>query len=233
MKINLSSILLLAVLLSPQVMAKKRNQVPPANPLIAYWNFDEIVDNKVKDQSGNGHDGNVIGATLEEGKLGKALFFTAASKTLVDVPNSDQFNQPNKHFTVMAWVKPQNPTASAGIICFPSGYVIQIGNNKLNYADSILWNFGQFGAYGQLEPDKWQHLAAVRNGDKVSLYIDGKEVVSKDVPGDAKPSTRNIIIGSYSEQTGYFDGWIDEVAIFGKSLTPEAIKAKAQNGAGK
>lgn len=96
-----------------------------------------------------------------------------------------------------------------------------------------MWDFGKFGSYGQLEQDKWQHLAAVRNGDKVTLYIDGKEVGSKIVPGDTKLSTGNIIIGSYSAQTGYFDGWVDEVAIFGKALTPKAIWDKAQNGAGK
>lgn len=122
---NLSSLFLLTLFLSPHVFAKKLNQTPPVKTLIAYWNFDEIVDNKVKDLSGNGHDGNVSGATLEEGKLGKALLFTAANNTFVDVPNSEQFNQPNKQFTVMAWVKPRlSLNASAGVINFASGYAI-------------------------------------------------------------------------------------------------------------
>jgi hypothetical protein len=234
MKIKLSSIALVALILSPQAFAEKPGKAPPANPLIAYWNFDEIVENKVKDLSGNGHDGNVTGATLEEGKLGKAILFTATNKNFVDVPNSEQFNQPNKQFTVMAWVKPRslNPKAAAGVINFAAGYAMQISKNKLTYSDSI-WDFCEFGSYGQLEQDKWQHLAAVRNGDKVTLYIDGKEVGSRSVAGDIKPSKAKIIIGAQSAKAAYFDGWVDEVAIFGKALTSSAIKAKAQQGAGK
>jgi hypothetical protein len=232
---NYSSILLLSLFLSPQAFAAKPGKAPPVNPLIAYWNFDEIVDNKVKDVSGNGHDGNVNGATLEEGKLGKAMLFTAANKNFVDVPNSDQFNQPNKQFTVMAWVKPRslNPKAPAGVINFAAGYAMQISKNKLTYADSIWWDFCGFGSYGQLEPDKWQHLAAVRNGDKVTLYIDGKEVGSRSVAGEIKPSKAKIIIGAQNAKAANFDGWVDEVAIFGKALTPNAIQAKAQQGADK
>ena len=235
MKMKFSSIFIMVLFLSPPVFAQKQNAAPPVNPLIAYWNFDEIIDNKVKDQSGNGHDGNVTGAILEEGKLGKAMLFTAASKTFVDVPNAEQFNQPNKQFTVMAWVKPRalNPKAAAGVLNFASGYGMQISKNKLTYADSVWWDFCGFGSYGQLEQDKWQHLAAVRNGDKVTLYIDGKEVGSRSVPGDAKPSKAKIIIGAQSGKAGYFDGWVDEVAIFGKALTPNAIQAKAQQGANK
>lgn len=235
MKIKISSIVLLALFLTPQAFAKKQNAAPAVNPLIAYWNFDEIIDNKVKDQSGNGHDGNVTGATLEEGKLGKAMLFTAANKTFVAVPNAEQFNQLSKQFTVMAWVKPRtlDPKAVAGVLNFAGGYAMQISKNKLSYADSVWWDFCGFGYYGQLEQDKWQHLAAVRNGDMVTLYIDGKEVGSRSVPGDAKPSKANINIGALSGKAGYFDGWVDEVAIFGKALTPKAIQAKAQLGAGK
>ena len=42
---------------------------PPAAPtegLVAYWNLDKVEDGKVRDVSGNGHDGAVVNATFTE-----------------------------------------------------------------------------------------------------------------------------------------------------------------------
>jgi hypothetical protein len=233
---NLFFTLVLSLLISTQVMAKKQNTPAMVNPLIAYWNFDEIVDNKIKDQTGNGHDAKVSGGVLDEGKLGKAILFSAAEKNFVHAPNAEQFNLPNKQHTIMAWVKPRglNQKGTAGIVNFPNGYAMAITNNRLTYADSFWWDFCAFGSYGQLELNKWQHLAAVRNGDKVTLYIDGKEIGTRIATGDVKqPSKAEITMGAQSSEVGYFDGWIDEVAIFGTALTPNAIRAKAMQGAAK
>lgn len=232
MKVNLSSLVLMALFLSPQVFAKKQNAAPPVNPLIAYWNLDEMTDNKIMDQSGNGQNGTVTGGVLEEGKQGKAMLLTAANKNFVTVESSEKFNFPAKQFTVMAWIKPKSLTPAAGtVLNIAGGYLLQVNKDGLSYADGIQPNPCAFGAWGKLEQDKWQHVAAVRNGDRVTLYIDGREVGARIFTGELKPSKAKLYIGTKSDKGGFFDGWIDEVAIIGKALTPNAIKAKAQMGA--
>jgi hypothetical protein len=236
MKVNLSSLVLLALFLSPQVFAKKQNAAPPVNPLIAYWNLDEVTDNKIMDQSGNGLNGTVTGGVLEEGKLGKAMLFTAANKNFVTVESSEKFNFPAKQFTIMAWIKPKTLTPAAGTVLKlvgAGGNFLQVNKDGLSYADGIQPNPCAFGAWGKLEQDKWQHVAAVRNGDRVTLYIDGREVGARIYSGELKPSKARLFIGNNPERSGFFDGWIDEVAIIGKALTPKDIMAKAQMGASK
>ena len=200
MKLNLSSLLLLALFLSPQVFAKNKTATPADNPLIAYWDFDEVVDNKIMDRSGNGHDGNVTGAVLEEGKLGKSMLFTGANKTFVVVDSSEKFSFPNKQFTFMAWIKPKTLIPLAGVVLnIASSYqVLQVNKNGLSYSDPIMPYPCDFGEWGKLEQDKWQHVAAVRNGDKVILYIDGREVGARLLPGELKTLTSKIYIGTKS-----------------------------------
>lgn len=234
MKIKISSIVVMALFLSPKVFAKKQNAVPPVNPLIAYWNFDEVADNKIMDQSGNGQNGTVTGSVLEEGKLGQAMLFIGANKNFVTLENSEKFNFPGKQYTIMAWIKPKTLTPAAGtVLSLTGGYQLQVSKDGLSYADGIQPNPCAFGAWGKLEQDKWQHVAAVRNGDRITLYIDGREVGARIFPGELKPSKAKLYIGAKSEKAGFFDGTIDEVAIIGKALTPTAIKAKAQTGASK
>lgn len=224
----------MALFLSPPVFAKKQTPEPSANPLIAYWSFDEVADNKVMDQSGNDQNGTVTGGVLEAGKLGQAMLFTASNKNFVTVESSEKFDFPAKQFTIMAWIKPKSLVSAAGtILNVPGASTMQVNKDGLSYADIIQPNPCAFGAWGKLEQDKWQHVAAVRNGDRVTLYIDGREVGARIYSGELRPSKAKLYIGTLSEQRGFFDGAIDEVAIFGKALTPNAIKAKAQQGASK
>lgn len=232
MKKNVCTILLLTLFISPHVFAKKQNAAPAANPLIAYWNFDEVVDNKIKDISGNGHDGVISGAVVDEGKIGKSLLFSVANKDVVVVDNAEEFNVSNRQYTIMAWVKPREISKEgAGILNFNAGYMIAITKKAmLTYADSVLWDTCDFGSYGLIVRDKWQHLAVVRNGDEVLVYIDGREVGRKLMAGEVKPSKSKLFIGAASNSSAFFDGWIDELAIYRKALSARDIQKKAQLG---
>ena len=44
---------------------------------VGIWSFDTIEAGSTEDESGNNHNGNVVGATLTEGILGNALEFKA------------------------------------------------------------------------------------------------------------------------------------------------------------
>src|SRR5262249_44384841 len=60
----------------------------------------------------------------------------------------------------------------------------------------------------------WYHIAAVRSGDTVSLYLDGVLEGYMPVSGAANQSNGSLSIGRYGDFAGdYFNGWIDNVDI--------------------
>lgn len=81
--------------------------------------------------------------------------------------------------------------------------------------------------------DKWCHLAGTYSAedDTARLYVNGVEVVTKTKPTDKNMSVNNEPVRIATHPWGrYFDGIIDEVAIYKRALTPEEIWQHYQNG---
>jgi hypothetical protein len=71
---------------------------------------------------------------------------------------------------------------------------------------------------------RWQHVAGVRDGDDLRLYLDG-ELVASDRDPDRMPAGLQLVLGQlYSETVErFFVGHVDEVAIYDRALTAEEI----------
>jgi hypothetical protein len=80
----------------------------------------------------------------------------------------------------------------------------------------------------RVENGEWIHVAAVKDGPKLSLYVNGelREVV--DVPEWCATGATNIAIGANPNYTGAnesFVGRIDEFAFHGEALTADEVAA--------
>ena len=79
-----------------------------------------------------------------------------------------------------------------------------------------------------LQPNQWYHVAFVRQGDAIRVYIDGQLEFSAIYP---LPSGTNFDQGTWvfgGRSDGNFLKWpgnIDEVAIFGRALSQQEILA--------
>lgn len=97
--------------------------------------------------------------------------------------------------------------------------------------DPPAWHGGR-EVYGKMEvrPLHWHHIAAVRNRDEMTLYLDGV-VVARETVGSMPLDCRNIFIGrlngnshqSRMEARGLV-GHIDELAIFPRALSDDEIR---------
>jgi hypothetical protein len=94
------------VLSPPEVGGSINGVAALDDGLVAYYSFD---DGTATDNSGNGNDGRVFGATPTGGVLGNALYFNGSSD-YVAVPHSSTLNL-NSEFTISGWVKPVAPFA--------------------------------------------------------------------------------------------------------------------------
>jgi hypothetical protein len=74
---------------------------------------------------------------------------------------------------------------------------------------------------------KWQHVAAVKDGAQMRLYVDGRLVATGD-DSTARPAGLSLIIGQLdrSRTDRRFVGQIDELAVYARALTAEEIRRR-------
>jgi MSHA biogenesis protein MshQ len=77
----------------------------------------------------------------------------------------------------------------------------------------------------KVDDGQWHHLVGVSDGRRAALYVDGQLEAS----ADAKPIARNnvpVMIGCNSAAyERRFNGWIDDVRLYGYGLSEAEVKA--------
>ena len=196
---------------------------PPPSGLIAWWPGDGNATNLAG--SGNGTLSN--GTAFATGFVGAAFQFDGADD-FVRVPDSDIFNLLS--FTATAWIK----TSSTNLMRIVSQQDarnywlmgVQDGRLRLGYsADGFATTNGPIIGDGQ-----WHHVAVVRDTDShlATWHVDGALVGTRATATNiAIVVTNDVMIGrvysggSYSGH--YFEGFIDEVALFNRALSSNEI----------
>ncbi|MFN8525927.1 MAG: LamG-like jellyroll fold domain-containing protein [Chloroflexota bacterium] len=75
---------------------------------------------------------------------------------------------------------------------------------------------------------QWSHLALSRREGVLTLYVNGSAVGSRQLDGAPNLSDGVFSIGRSGREGGrFFRGAIDEVAVYGRALSPERISAHA------
>jgi hypothetical protein len=147
----------------------------------------------------------------------------------------------NDNFTVTTWIKipsanqPSTLNADNDILekwSTVGGYpfVIRYLNHTASIGDRFKINVGRWDGTNNpnmfstitLNDDTWHHIAFVKNGTTLTLYIDGVEnnTMTDNTTGTTTNSSP-LYVGSRGNNTNYFKGEIDEVRIWniGKNAT--------------
>ena len=203
--------------------------------LVGAWLFDENGGDTAADASGNGHDGDIMGAKRVHGKSGRALDFDGEGN-IVEIPHHADFDL--TAYTISAWIqtnpngKWQTVLGKEPIAGRPRNYGVFIaGDTKLlgvNYTTGGDWKtaFSKTVA----ADGKWHHVAATYDGKVLRAYMDGvmEGETKTDIPPDH--NTEPIRIGRWGAPRGdYMAGIIDEVAIFNQALAADEIRDITMN----
>lgn len=198
----------------------------------AYWRFNETSGTTATDSSGNGIAGTYVNTpTLgESGPLAEsgntAVRFTRSSQEYMNVAatfGGVGWNQ----LTVEAWVNVASSSSDFQAIVSSLGLdfvhlqVFPAGNNAV---------FGTGGnailpILTQAQTTGWHHVALTAKAGDQRLYLDGTLIGSATSPlGDVIAATP-IRVGAGYSGGRFFDGWIDEVAIYRSALSEAQIDA--------
>ena len=146
------------------------------------------------------------------------------SNDYITIPKDSALSLVNTDFSISIWL---NPNVSH------NGLVV------MNYASSKGWgvyyNSGdlRFRAYPSvwetlttIPTSVWTHILIVGDdtGNNLLCYKNGVEVYNNSYTLSIVESTDNVYIGSQNGGNFFFNGSIDEVAIFNKVLTADQIK---------
>ncbi|MEO0077229.1 MAG: LamG domain-containing protein, partial [candidate division WOR-3 bacterium] len=206
------------------------------NNFIAHWRFNSLygtAGNKVEDCQGTNNEGTLstgfnTSTALVAGKWGNALKFDG-SDDYVSVADATGIGLEGSAWTVEAWVKPIQLKNYGNIFeKFPgaltSGWgIITFANGSWNfqrYTDD--WSDVPGGPAGTLVNNKWTHIAVTYDGTNVRTYNDGV-LYTTQAQGTITDNDLDLHIGADIPNSRYFDGVIDNVAIYSRAKTAEEI----------
>lgn len=198
-------------------------QIPsyvPSNGLVGWWPF----NGNANDESGNGNNGTVNGATLTADRFGNsnASYYFANNK--IEVPHNSSLGiQQFQGFSVSVWAK-KNPGVLTTHLMGkrPSG----AQNFNWHIAD---WEGAQFsstsapyvfGAITMIPVDtsNWMHIVGVYNNGTWSIFLNGTLTLSNTVPYFHPDVNIPLVFGN-SGDWGGFMGKLDDIGIWNRALT--------------
>jgi len=204
--------------------------------LVAYWRLDEGQGTVATDVvSGLEGSSQAPLSWQPAGKIGGAIDFDGTVSRLT-VPGLDIAGS---EITLAAWVRPRSFAGTANEARFISKASSTTGNDHYwmlgNYENGTALRFRLktgsttttlISAEGQIETDKWYHVAATYDGTTMRIFLDGVEIASERKTGNlATASSVDVGLGNQPEGAGdrALDGLLDEIRIYNKALSASEL----------
>jgi len=209
--------------------------------LVGWWTFDgpDMISN-VKDKSGNGNHGSMIGFTststaVTAGKMGQALKFDGVNDRLnmgvvadidaVSVMSVSQWVKVNKNTTYVfsgkfssgsaGWdLQTETTTGAVRIVLYPTPNHATTPSNVIR-------------------PGVWHHVVMVYNGfganneEKIHIYIDGINqslTYNGEIRTSLTSTAASLMFGGWSGGNSYFHGMMDDSRIYNRALSATEVQ---------
>jgi hypothetical protein len=77
---------------------------------------------------------------------------------------------------------------------------------------------------------QWHHIVLVRQGTALTVYLDGKVDLSGDLEHAVPPGENTVFLGGRCDNFANFEGRLDEVAFYDRSLSAEEVASHFRAG---
>jgi len=228
---NLLWIGLLLLLLIPNLQKAQALQLSDYNP-ISHWTCDESSGVRYDSNTTNSNDLTDNNTVLSAvGLLGNACDFESTNSEYLSIADGDQLNLDlTSDFSINFWINPESlpPTDTrhrlVSKLGSTNGYEIDLTNfSGTQYVETRIYSGGSGdSATGAQTISTWKMVTWLFNATtKVHrIYINAVGIATSTEtvanPGNGDP----FRIGVSSETlTGYYDGKMDEISIFGSQLS--------------
>lgn len=193
------------------------------------------------DETGNGYNGTVTGATLTTdrfGQLNKAYSFNGSSNYIDLIKNIPDLTT----FSISFWIKPNGNSTSNGFVFFDGNSVcgndaaLYYSNNTLNViADKSGASLGLSSAQASASSslyNTWYHVVWTCNSTQSKIYINGVLSAPINTSGSEVGYHYTPTIGCFNDgnttpcgspRSGFFSGGIDDMRFYNRVLTSSEV----------
>lgn len=229
----------LAVFLSCAALGESAPDTPPtlSTPLLAYWTFDGGPAAGVyADESGSADLAAQAtgGIAPDRGVFGDAIALQGAHALRVPA-----FGQPHmRALSLSVWVRPSDLGGYRELFRQENGddrilFSFQQGGEVLSFGLNV---GGYMECDAAIDPDAvldgaWHHCAATFDGRFLRVFLDGRERGSLERRGRiASAHGQPAFIGSSGGQNEHFQGELDDLRVYGGTLSRPDIRALFTHG---
>ena len=226
---------------------------PPAAPaagtpseaagLVAWWKLDESAGSTAADTSPQHLDGHVQGKPSwapAQGRLGGALELDG-STSFLDCGGVTELEF-REAMTVAFWMKARRPEKLASTLVAKgnNAWQFQVLGEKHTLRHALVGPLTTGANKGRspsltsqraVDDGQWHHVVGQYDGQKVALYLDGVLEDSLAAAGPVAINTEPVMIGRNSMgPSRSFNGWMDDVRLYRRALSPAEIQALYRSG---
>ena len=202
------------------------------NSLVGWWRMDNdsaIGENatRVYDWSGNGNNGTIFNGAVQNvsGKFGKSFSFDGVNDD-IQVLDSSSFNL-GKQATLSLWVRYNTIPTPGYQVMFAKGTTndrldFGISGNTMyaTYTNKTTEQENSFSISGIMSSNSWHNIVFSADSEGSDVYIDGVSRKTNTFAGNFSIAYTNKI---GDRGNSYFNGSIDEVLIFSRSLNASEV----------
>jgi hypothetical protein len=199
--------------LSAKAVTVIQQSAIPTNGLVAYYPF----NGNANDESGNGNNGVVNGATLisdRKGNANSAFLFNGSNNSICCGTSSTFGMTATSILTIAVWVNPS--ILAIGNNCVFSKYKDMYPSNS-NGTNTVNYNKQLNG---------WQFIVIIYNTgtNNTKIYLNGVVVAAGSLNYNSTISSMPFYIGNFPDGGFPFYGIIDDVRIYSRVLTETEIQ---------
>lgn len=201
----------------------------------AHWGFEEGNGTDITDDSGNGHNGTLVGDDdfpfWVEGVVGDYALDLDGGEDYVTIPYSDVFNA--SIFTLSAWLYSENESNTRAYFRRVGGWYTKTKGNMWDISIEGGTEITSDYTFPSPTPEWHHHVLIVDNVARTVVFmVDGEQIGDTETYLESETfsdSTGAVYIGQFG--SGFrWDGRIDDVRFFDYALTDDEILALFQLG---
>lgn len=207
------------------------------NGIISYWRVDETgVPDKISDLPGVNDAVFLDNVTVEKGIVKNALKFNGSARVNV-LCDSSLYFYPQESFSIEMWVKTSQSGGGEKIFLGKRGgytkYFIGLNSSnqvKFEIEDSTGSVTTVVGP--TINDGNWHHIAGVleRQNNRLRIYVDGTRYSTVKPFHPSGFFNYDPLTMGYFEYANFFDGYLDEIAIYNRALTQSEISDHYDRG---
>ncbi len=224
--------LFVVLIITTNIMAQNIPSYLPKDGLVGWWPF----NGNANDESGNGNNGTVNGATLttdRNGMVNSAYDFNGDNDFIELTSGANSNLNILGNVSVNFWLTTEQLSAFAAItfgdnVGIDGGFLVDhiISDQNNNNPNKVsFWTKERWVAFGTIWNDNNSNLISITlESGVLKIYKNGKlEQIFFDQPGVSSYSG-NRYFGKGSNSLGYLKGQLDDIAIYNRALSDQEVK---------